>query len=306
MSELRYDRKVAVITGAGRGLGAEYARLLASRGAAVLVNDAAVHVNSADERPDPAADLAAEITALGGIAVSDSHDVVTEGATIVDHAIDAFGAVNIVINNAGFAAGGEFAAMPEAVFDRACDVHIKGTRAVLRAAWKHLAESGAGRVVNTASNAMFGAPGISPYATGKGAVFALSRAIALEGRAHGINVNVVMPTAYTRLTAMLSGPRRDILAANYPPASVAPFVGWLAHESCPVTGECFSVGGGRAGRVFLAETAGVSLPGGGTPEEWAAHADQLFDLADFGTPSTMVEEVSFGAGVLGIGPTGYA
>jgi NAD(P)-dependent dehydrogenase (short-subunit alcohol dehydrogenase family) len=129
-------------------------------------------------------------------------------------------------------------------------VHIKGTRAVLRAV-----ESGTGRVVNTASNAMSGAPGISPYATGKGAVFAFSRAVALEGQAHGVKVNVVMPTAYTRLTAMMPDPgRREVLAANYPPASIAPFAGWLVHESYAVTGECFSVGGGRAGCVFLAET----------------------------------------------------
>jgi NAD(P)-dependent dehydrogenase (short-subunit alcohol dehydrogenase family) len=302
---MRYDGKVAVITGAGRGLGAAYARLLAARGAAVLVNDAAVDVRSGDERADPAAEVVAEITSAGGRAVGDSQDVVTAGAAIVEHAVDAFGRVDVVINNAGFAAGGTFVDMPEEVFDRACDVHIKGTRAVLRAAWKHLVRAGAGRVVNTASNAVLGGPGIAPYATGKGAVLAFTRALAHEGRPHGLTVNVIMPIAYTRLTAMLPDERlREILTAHYPPASIAPVVAWLVHESTSVTGECFAVGGGRAARVLLAETAGVIVPGGGTPEDWSAQADRLLDTATFETPATMYEEVTLSTRMLGIGPLG--
>jgi NAD(P)-dependent dehydrogenase (short-subunit alcohol dehydrogenase family) len=305
MDEMRFDGKVAVITGAGRGLGAAHARLLAARGAAVVVNDAGVNVRSGDERPDPAADVVAEITDAGGQAVADRHDVVADGGAIVEHAVDAFGAVDIVINNAGFAAGGPFAEMPVDVFDRACDVHIKGTRAVLRAAWPHLVRSGAGRVVNTASSAVFGAPGISPYATGKGAVFAFTRAVAHEGTPHGITVNVIMPIAITRLTAMLPEGRRQPLETHYPPERIAPVVAWLAHESTTITGECFAVGGGRAARVFLGETAGACLPDGAGPEDWAAHADEIFAMDGFGTPPTMYASAGFSAEVLGLGASGY-
>ena len=302
MAELRYDGKVAVITGAGRGLGAAYARLLSSRGAAVVVNDAAVHVGSGDERPDPASEVVAEITAAGGQAIADAHDVVTDGAAVVAAALDAFGRVDIVINNAGFAGGGLFADCDPEVFDRVCDVHIKGTRAVLKAAWPHLVASGAGRVLNTASNAVIGGAGNSPYATGKAAVFGFTRAVSHEGKRHGITMNVLMPCAYTRLTAMVPDETlRDFLAANFQPERIAPIAAWLVHESTTITGECFSVGGGRASRVFLGETVGVVVPEGGTPEDWAARADQLFDLEGFEIPANMLEDVDFHVRQLGLG-----
>lgn len=303
MAELHYDGKVAVITGGGRGLGAAYARLLASRGASLVVNDAAVDIGSGDERPDPAADLVAE---LGGDAVADTHDVVADGAALVEHAMDAFGRIDIVINNAGFAGGGAFHEIPEADFDRACDVHIRGTRSVLRAAWSHLARSGTGRIVNTSSASVFGTGGTSPYITGKAAVFGLTRALSHEGRAVGINVNSVMPSAFTRLTALVPDDTfRDFLAANFQPEKVAPFVAWLCHDSTEVTGECFSVGAGRAARVFLAEAPGVTLPGGGRPEDWADRADDLFAIEGFGIPSDMLNEVVYQVqqlGGLGEGP----
>ena len=294
MGELRYDGKTAVITGAGRGLGRSYALLLASRGAKVLVNDAGVVIGSNDDRADPAAEVVAEITAAGGTAVADNHDVVREGAAIVEHAVDELGGVDIVINNAGFAGGGPFADIAEADFDRVCDVHIRGTRAVTKAAWPHLARSGAGRVVNASSGSLFGGGGTSPYITGKSAIFGLTRAIAPEGRHAGININSIMPCAYTRLTALIPDETfRDFLAENFRPELIAPFVAWLVHESCPVTGECFSVGGGRAARVFLAEAPGVHLEDGGTPEAWAQQVDRLFEVDGFGIPPNMLEEVVY-------------
>jgi NAD(P)-dependent dehydrogenase (short-subunit alcohol dehydrogenase family) len=303
MGELRYDGKVAVLTGAGRGLGAAYARLLASRGASVVVNDAAVDIGSGDERPDPAADLVAE---LGSAAVADTHDVVTGGAALVEHALDAFGRIDIVVNNAGFAGGGAFHEIPEAEFDRACDVHIRGTRSVLRAAWPHLVRAGAGRVVNTSSASVFGTGGTTPYLTGKAAVFGITRGLAHEGRRVGINVNSIMPSAFTRLTALVPDDTfRDFLAANFQPEKVAPFVAWLCHSSTEVSGECFSVGAGRAARVFLAEAPGVALPGGGQPEDWAERVDDLFAIEGFGIPSDMLDEVVYQVqqlGGLGAGP----
>ena len=226
--QLRYDGKVAIVTGGGRGLGAAYARLLASRGATVVVNDAAVDIGSGDERPDPAADLVRE---LGGDHVADSHDVVADGAALVEHALDALGRIDIVINNAGFAGGGPFHEIPEADFDRACDVHIRGTRSVLRAAWPHLVRSGAGRVVNTSSASVFGTGGTTPYITGKAAVFGITRGLSHEGRSVGINVNAVMPSAFTRLTALVPDDTfRDFLAANFQPEKVAPFVETVDHR----------------------------------------------------------------------------
>jgi NAD(P)-dependent dehydrogenase (short-subunit alcohol dehydrogenase family) len=304
MNELRYDGKVAIVTGGGRGLGAAYSRLLASRGATVVVNDAAVDIGSGDERTDPAGDLVRE---LGGDHVADTHDVVTDGAALVEHAMDALGRVDIVINNAGFAGGGPFHEILEADFDRACDVHIRGTRSVLRAAWPHLIRSGAGRVVNTSSASVFGTGGTTPYLTGKAAVFGITRGLSHEGRAVGINVNSVMPSAFTRLTALVPDDTfRDFLAANFQPEKVAPFVAWLCHTSTEVSGECFSVGAGRAGRVFLAEAPGVSLPGGGNPEDWAEHVEELFAIEGFGVPSDMLDEVVYQVsqlGGLGDGPT---
>jgi NAD(P)-dependent dehydrogenase (short-subunit alcohol dehydrogenase family) len=300
MDELRYDGKVAVITGAGRGLGRAYALLLASRGAKVLVNDAGVVIGSNDDRIDPAAEVVAEIAATGGTAVADDHDVVVDGAAVVEHAIDELGGVDIVINNAGFAGGGPFADLDEAGFDRVFDVHIRGTRAITKAAWPHLARSGAGRIVNASSGSVFGGGGTSAYITGKAAVFGFTRAIAPEGRSVGINVNSIMPCAFTRLTALIPDDTfRDFLADHFQPELIAPFVAWLVHESTEVTGECFSVGGGRAARVFLAEAPGVWLAEGGNPEDWSQEVDALFDVDGFGVPPNMIDEVVYSVRQMG-------
>ena len=300
MDELRYDGKVAVITGAGRGLGRAYALLLASRGAKVLVNDAGVVIGSNDDRTDPAADVAGEITAAGGTAVADNHDVVHEGAAVIEHAVGELGGVDIVINNAGFAGGGPFGELDEAAFDRVFDVHIRGTRSITKAAWPHLARSGAGRIVNASSGSLFGGGGTSAYITGKAAIFGLTRALAPEGKPLGINVNSIMPCAFTRLTALIPDDTfRDFLADHFQPELIAPFVAWLVHDSTDVTGECFSVGGGRAARVFLAEAPGVWLAEGGSPEAWNEHVDALFDVEGFGIPPNMIDEVVYSVRQMG-------
>lgn len=300
MGELRYDGKVAVITGGGRGLGAAYARLLASRGAAVVVNDAGVTIGSGDERPDPAGDLVAELRAAGATAVADSHDVVSDGAAVIERAVDELGKVDILIANAGFAGGGRFVEIPDEVFDRVCDVHIRGTRSVVKAAWPHLERSGAGRIVTTSSASVFGSGGTSPYITGKAAVFGLTRALSHEGRRVGINVNAIMPSAFTRLTALVPDDTfREFLAAHFQPERIAPFVAWLVHGSCGINGECFSVGAGRAARVFLGEAPGVVLPEGGRPEDWAERVDDLLSVEGYGIPSDMLNEVVFQVQQLG-------
>jgi NAD(P)-dependent dehydrogenase (short-subunit alcohol dehydrogenase family) len=153
---------------------------------------------------------------------------------------------------------------------------------------------------------VFGGGGTSPYITGKAAVFGFTRAISHEGRAVGINVNAIMPSAFTRLTALVPDDTfRDFLAANFQPEKVAPFVAWLCHDSCEVNGECFSVGAGRAARVFLGEAPGVAFPEGGRPEDWAERVDDLFSTEGFGIPSDMLGEVVYQVeqlGGLGDGP----
>jgi NAD(P)-dependent dehydrogenase (short-subunit alcohol dehydrogenase family) len=293
VSELRYDGKVAIITGGGRGLGAAYGRLLASRGCALVINDSGVALGSVDDRADPAADLAAEITAGGGRAVADRHDVVVDGANAVQRAVDEFGRIDILINNAGIAGGGAFADIEHADFDRVFDVTARGARVMAKAAWPHLVASGSGRIVNTSSASMFGTAGTSAYVSAKSMLFGFTRALAEEGRPVGINVNSVMPSAFTRLTALIPDDAfRDFLAARFPPDLVAPFVAWLVHAGTAVTGECFSVGAGRAARVFLAEAPGVQLGDVG-PEAWAEHAAQVMDVEGYGIPPSMMDEVLF-------------
>ena len=291
--ELRYDGRVAVITGGGRGLGASYGRLLASRGCALVINDAAVALGSIDDRADPAGELTAQIVGSGGRAIADRHDVVVDGASTVKRAIDEFGRIDILINNAGIAGGGAFADIEPADFDRVFDVTAKGARVMTKAAWPYLVASGNGRIVNTSSASMFGTAGTSAYVSAKSMLFGFTRALAAEGKPFGITANSIMPSAFTRLTALIPDTAfREFLAAHFPPELVAPFVAWLVHADTDITGECFSVGAGRAAKVFLAEAPGVQLGDVG-PETWAQHAAQVMDVEGYGVPPSMMDEVLF-------------
>jgi hypothetical protein len=168
-----------------------------------------------------------------------------------------------------------------------------------RAAWPHLRESGAGRIVNMSSASVFGTPFTSPYVSSKAGIFGLTRALAAEGRFAGICANAVMPAAFTRMTAQLPDEDgfRSFLETYFPPAKVAPFVVFLAHESTTITGETFSVGADRAARVFLAECPGVR--GDGTPESFAAHLDDLMSIEGWEIPSDMMDEVRYSSDHLG-------
>src|SRR3954451_1377706 len=270
MAELRFDGTAAIVTGAGRGLGRAYARLLAERGCQVLVNDPGVTTRGAPEAEGTAAQVAEEITAAGGLAVADRNSVVDAADVIVEHALDEFGRLDVVINNAGISGGGAFDEMPADDFDLLVDTHFGGAVRGSRAAWPHLKHVGAGRIVNMSSASVFGTPFTSPYVSSKAGIFGLTRALAAEGRYSGIGVNAVMPAAYTRMTAQLPDGDgfRTFLETYFPPEKVAPFVLFLAHETTGINGETFSVGADRAARVFLAECPGVL--GDGTPEGLAA------------------------------------
>lgn len=280
MSELRFDGQVAVITGAGRNLGREYALLLASRGAKVVVNDIGVGISDTDGVADapatnPALDVVAEITAAGGHAVLDTNSITDPQAGMVQTAIDAFGRVDIVINNAGVVRQAPVPEMTDEFCRAMIDTHLLGTMNVTRAAWSHMAAQGYGRIVNVSSGAgLIGFPNMTMYGGVKLGVVGLSRALAVEGRSLGINVNVVAPQASVRGSDF--GPMKwtPALAEWLSPEQISGLVAYLAHESCVTTGELFNVGGGLIARVVLAAAEGVTERPM-SPEAVAAHWDEI-------------------------------
>ena len=161
------------------------------------------------------------------------------------------------------------------MWQRVSDVYYRGTVAMCRAAWPHLARNGSGRIVNTSSSAMFGGPQLTSYGSAKAAIFGLTKSLAIEGAADGIGVNAIMPSAWTRMTERIEGPEiLRVLQQHFQSARVSPFVAWLAHPDTKVTGEMFRISGGRAARVVAA--AGPSVAAGDdSPEAWAAQADML-------------------------------
>jgi NAD(P)-dependent dehydrogenase (short-subunit alcohol dehydrogenase family) len=279
-SELRLDDRVAVVTGAAHGLGRAHALALAARGARVVVND--LGGSRTGEGADAAAARAVvdEITAAGGDAVADDHSVADPdpAAAVIARALDTWGRLDIVVNNAGITGQGAFA--PPDVWQRVVATHLFGTINVLRAAWPHFVEQGYGRVVNTASSSFLGTPRSGDYASAKGGVIGLSRVLASDHRDTDIRVNVLMPVAYTRMTAAVPDDvYRGWLERHFPPEKVSAFVVYLCHESLEVSGETFIAGGGRASRVLFETTRGwfESDP---SPESFRDHFDVVMEGAD--------------------------
>jgi NAD(P)-dependent dehydrogenase (short-subunit alcohol dehydrogenase family) len=255
MADLGYDGKVAIITGAGGGLGREHAMLLASRGARVVINDLGGSADGVGASEGPAHQTAKEIEAAGGVAVPNTDSVATPegGKGIVKTALDEFGQVDIVINNAGILRDKSFHNMTPELLDPVIDVHLKGAFNVTIPAWKQMREQGYGRVINTASNAgVLGNFGQSNYGAAKMGLVGLTHVLAIEGQKHNIQANAVCPIAKTRMTEDLLGPLGDQLD----PGLVSPLVAWLVHEDCPTTGEIFSAGGGCISRFFVGLTPG--------------------------------------------------
>jgi NAD(P)-dependent dehydrogenase (short-subunit alcohol dehydrogenase family) len=282
---LRFDGKVVIVTGAGRNLGREYALLFASRGARVVVNDLGVGISDTDgvaEAPvaPPADDVVAEIVAAGGEAVANYDTVATPdgGVAIVQTALDAFGAVDVVVNNAGQVRMAPFPELTEAQLDAVIDTQLRGALNVGRPAWKVMEAKGGGRFVNVSSGAAFGGvPGGAVYGMAKMGVIGLTLAMASEGEPVGIAANVIAPYAKTRPeTGFGPFPASAELNAWLHPRLVAPLVGWLAHEACPVSGECFSVGGGHYAKVSLEIAQGL-VDRDATIERIAAGAAEILE-----------------------------
>jgi NAD(P)-dependent dehydrogenase (short-subunit alcohol dehydrogenase family) len=251
-----FDGQVAVVTGAGGGLGMEYALLLAAQGAKVVVNDYGGDTSGNPGTPAMAEGVVKQIQDAGGIAVADGHDVATSGADIINTALESFGSLHVVINNAGIAGGGAFDEISLDDYDRMLAIHMGGTLAVSRAAWPVFRNQGYGRIVNTSSASVFGLPGTSAYITAKAGVFGLTRALSHDGRDIGVKVNAVMPSAFSRLTSR-SPEFAPIMSAGFPTKKAAPFVCALATRDVACTGETFVVGGGRAARVVLGTVPGL-------------------------------------------------
>ncbi|HYH49653.1 MAG TPA: SDR family oxidoreductase [Acidimicrobiia bacterium] len=255
MSDVGFEGKVAIITGAGGGLGREHALLLASRGAQVVVNDLGGAVDGTGSSAGPAQKVVEEIEAAGGVAVADANSVATqEGAeAMVKTALDAFGRVDIVINNAGILRDKSFKNMTPDLWDAVIAVHLTGAFNVTRAAWPHFCGQAYGRVVSTSSAAgIFGNFGQANYGAAKMGIVGLTRVWAQEGAKYNIRANAIAPVAKTRMTEDLLG----ALVEKIAPELVSPVVAYLASEECEVTGEIYSVGGGRVSRIFIAEAPG--------------------------------------------------
>ena len=292
MSDLRFDGRVAIITGAGGGLGRSHALQLARRGAHVLVNDLGGAVDGSGSSMTAADRVVDEITAFGGSAAANHDSVATAsgGQAIVQAAVDAFGRVDILVNNAGILRDKAFHKMDDTMIQSVIDVHLKGALYVSQPAYRLMREQGYGRIVNTSSaSGLFGNFGQANYGAAKAGLAGLTRVLALEGASHGIKVNAIAPIAATRMTQDILG----TLADKVSPDSVSPLVAYLAHEECAVNGHVYSVAGGRIARIFVAETYGVVL-GENTPEEIRSKLS-LIDVMDgerYHLPSSLEDETT--------------
>ncbi|HEX7857228.1 MAG TPA: SDR family NAD(P)-dependent oxidoreductase [Sphingobium sp.] len=278
MSELRFDDRVAVITGAGRGLGRAYAEMLAAKGAKIIVNDPGGSLKGDTIIDNPAEEVVAAIRAAGGEAVVNTDSVATPegGKAIIDCAYDHYGRCDILIHNAGNVRYGSLKELSYEDFEAVLSVHLRGAFHVVRPAFPRMCEAGYGRIVLTSSiGGIYGNKRVANYGVSKSGIIGLSNVVALEGADEGVKCNVIVPSAVTRMA-------EGIDISQYPPMDpelVAPMVGWLSHENCSVSGEMLVAIGGRMARAYIAESEGVYQPNW-TIDDVDARIDEIRDSAN--------------------------
>jgi NAD(P)-dependent dehydrogenase (short-subunit alcohol dehydrogenase family) len=280
---LRFDDRVALVTGAGSGLGRSYALLLAARGARVVVND----LDRQEDGRTPAERTCAEIRETGGEAVPHNEAVDAPGAgeRMVQTALDTWGRLDVLVNNAGITRDRSFAKMSDGEFLSVLGVHLGGTIAATRAAWAPMRKHGYGRVVLTTSVAgLFGNFGQANYASAKAAFLGLGRTLAIEGARSGILVNLLSPGAATAMTESILP---EDMRATMSPDLVAPMVAYLCHESCAVSGEIFVARQGHFARNLVVETAGYDTAEP-TPEDVAANLDRIMSTDSWTIPESAI------------------
>jgi NAD(P)-dependent dehydrogenase (short-subunit alcohol dehydrogenase family) len=288
---LGFDGRVAVITGAGGGLGRQHALLFTSRGARVVVNDTGAAVDGRGDASSAADQVVEEIRSAGGEAVAHRKSIATEegAATLMETAMEAFGRVDIVINNAGILRDSSFAKLSVEDLDAVLAVHLRGGMLVARAAWPQMIDQKYGRIVSTVSAAgLFGNFGQANYGAAKMGLLGLSNVLAIEGTKHNIKSNAIAPLARTRMTENVLGKVAD----RVDPSLVSPVVAWLCHEDCPVTGRVYTVGGGRVARLAISMGAGWTRTDGAlTVEDVRDHFAEIDDDANAVTALTIADDM---------------
>ncbi|MER7692156.1 SDR family NAD(P)-dependent oxidoreductase [Streptomyces sp. NPDC097610] len=296
-----FDDRVAVVTGAGRGIGRAYALLLGELGAKVVVNDLGGSTEGVGSDAGPAEKVAEEINAAGGTAIADTSDISTPegGRRPVDRAVEAFGRIDVVVNNAGNVRFAGLPAVDAENIDSHLGVHVRGAFHTTRAAWPHMLEQNYGRIVHTSSIGMFGLPDNLGYATAKSALIGMARSMTVSAGDHDIKVNVIAPNAMTRLAG---GPSEGMdqlrdqgpgpaVADAMDPAQVAPMVAYLAHEVCEVSGEVFLAGAGRFAHLFVGVTEGYLHPGSApaSVEDVVKNLGRIKDHSGYYVPTTLMD-----------------
>lgn len=279
MPSLTFDNQVAIVTGAGGGLGRCHAVELARRGARVLVNDLGSAVDGSGASTSAAQAVVDEITAAGGSAVANSDSVATEqgGAAIVDAALNAYGRIDVLVNNAGILRDAAFKNMTAEQVDAVIAVHLSGAFNVTRAVWPVMREQNYGRIIQTTSGTgLFGNFGQANYGAAKMGVVGMMHVLAIEGARDGIAINAIAPIARTRMTEKIMGAAGKVMD----PELVTPVVIYLAHRSCDRTAYIYSVGAGKVSRVFIGVTKGIEDTALAA-EQVAESIDEIDDSADF-------------------------
>jgi NAD(P)-dependent dehydrogenase (short-subunit alcohol dehydrogenase family) len=288
---IRFDDQVAIVTGAGRGMGREMARLLARRGAKVVVNDYGGDETGLAGDAGPAEAVAAEIRAEGGVAIADTTTVGTsEGADVLlAAALDAFGRVDILINNAGGSTVAPIDALEDARIERVMRTNYWGPYLLIRRAWPHMRAQGYGRILNVSSAGVLGIGHLAPYASGKAALLGLTAEAAIEGAPHDILVNAIFPCGYSRLAAKSQEDMRRWYETWFQPELVANAVAYFVSREMTASGETYSVGGGRVSRIATVNNDGY-FERDLTPESLAVNMAQVRDLAGAEPVTSCAEE----------------